>query len=82
MPDSMPLSLGQALARLREALGADGQRAAEALLLGVLGLPRSLLFSHPERGVDGADAARLWSALERVLGGEPLAYVLWQQGFW
>lgn len=82
MPQPSPLSLAGALASLRSALPADAAGEAERLLLGVLDLPRSLLFSHPERAIGEHDARRLWSARDRLLAGEPLAYVIGQQGFW
>ncbi|MCK7593682.1 peptide chain release factor N(5)-glutamine methyltransferase [Pseudomarimonas salicorniae] len=82
MPESFPLSLGEALRWLRTELDGPLRDEAEPLLLGVLGLGRNVLFSRPESPLTGADAARLREAVDRLRGGEPLAYVLGRQGFW
>lgn len=82
MPDSPPRSLGEALQRLRQLLSAADPERAEPLLLGLLELPRSRLFSRPESPLGADDWPRVEAAAARLLGGEPLAYVLGTQGFW
>ncbi|MCQ6257459.1 peptide chain release factor N(5)-glutamine methyltransferase [Pseudomonas sp. Q11] len=55
---------------------------AELLLAAALGKSRSFLHTWPERIVP-SEAALLFSEyLRRRRGGEPVAYILGQQGFW
>jgi release factor glutamine methyltransferase len=54
----------------------------ELLLAAALGKPRSFLHTWPERIVS-TEAAQLFAGyLKRRLTGEPVAYILGQQGFW
>lgn len=55
---------------------------AELLLAAALGKPRSFLHTWPERVVSGEAAELYASYLERRRNGEPVAYILGQQGFW
>jgi release factor glutamine methyltransferase len=54
----------------------------ELLLAAALGKPRSFLHTWPERIVS-SEAAQLFATyLQRRRTGEPVAYILGQQGFW
>jgi len=55
---------------------------AELLLAAVLGKPRSYLHTWPERQVPGEAGERFAGYLQRRRAGEPVAYILGQQGFW
>ena len=55
---------------------------AELLLAHALGKSRSYLHTWPEREVEAAQTARFLADLVRRRGGEPVAYILGQQGFW
>ena len=55
---------------------------AELLLAQALGKSRSYLRTWPEREVEAAQQARFVADLERRRAGEPVAYILGQQGFW
>lgn len=77
-----PQSLGSALRWLRGRLPEQVRDQAEALLLGVLRLQRSVLFSRPETPLPAEDRILLRDAADRLADGEPLAYVLGRQGFW
>jgi release factor glutamine methyltransferase len=55
---------------------------AELLLAHALGKSRSYLHTWPERALDGAQLGRYQAALARRQVGEPVAYILGQQGFW
>ena len=55
---------------------------AELLLAHALGKSRSYLRTWPEREVDPAQQARFAADLARRRAGEPVAYILGQQGFW
>src|SRR5690242_16410402 len=60
-----------------------GERAdAEALLLHVLGQPRSWLFAHADDTL-GMDVRTAFEALvARRAAGEPVAYLTGRRGFW
>jgi release factor glutamine methyltransferase len=55
---------------------------AELLLAAALGKPRSFLHTWPERIVSTEAAVTFASYLQRRRTGEPVAYILGQQGFW
>ena len=55
---------------------------AELLLAAALGKPRSFLHTWPERIVDSEAALKFAEHLRRRRAGEPVAYILGQQGFW
>ena len=55
---------------------------AELLLAAALGKPRSYLHTWPERQVPGEAGERFAGYLQRRRAGEPVAYILGQQGFW
>ena len=55
---------------------------AELLLAAAIGKSRSYLHTWPERIVSSEAAQTFASYLERRRAGEPVAYILGQQGFW
>lgn len=55
---------------------------AELLLAHALGKSRSYLHAWPERELDAPQLERYRAALARRQAGEPVAYILGQQGFW
>ncbi|MCU1761335.1 peptide chain release factor N(5)-glutamine methyltransferase [Pseudomonas sp. 14P_8.1_Bac3] len=55
---------------------------AELLLAAALGKSRSFLHTWPERIVPSDAALKFGEYLQRRRGGEPVAYILGQQGFW
>ena len=55
---------------------------AELLLAAAIGKSRSYLHTWPERIVSSEDAETYAGYLQRRRGGEPVAYILGQQGFW
>src|SRR5471032_6985 len=55
---------------------------AELLLAAALGKSRSFLHTWPERIVPSEAALIFAEYLQRRRGGEPVAYILGQQGFW
>ena len=55
---------------------------AELLLAAALGKSRSYLHTWPEKIVSSEAALTFASYLQRRRGGEPVAYILGQQGFW
>lgn len=54
----------------------------ELLLAAALGKPRSFLHTWPERIVSSEAALAFAGYLQRRRTGEPVAYILGQQGFW
>src|SRR5690606_15285863 len=78
MSQSIAALLAQA-----ELPGSDTPRLdAELLLAHVLGKSRSYLFTWPDRMVPEAEVARFSALLVRRRSGEPVAYLLGEQGFW
>ena len=55
---------------------------AELLLADVLGKSRSYLHTWPEHELEAAQLERYQALLARRQAGEPVAYILGQQGFW
>lgn len=55
---------------------------AELLLAHVLGKSRSYLHTWPEREPEAEQLERYQAAIVRRQAGEPVAYILGQQGFW
>lgn len=55
---------------------------AQLLLAHALGKPRSYLSTWPEREPDSAQLAAYEQLMARRRQGEPVAYLLGQQGFW
>lgn len=55
---------------------------AELLLAAAIGKSRSYLHTWPERIVSSEAAQTYAGYLQRRRGGEPVAYILGQQGFW
>lgn len=75
-------SIHQLLASV-ELPGSDtAQLDAELLLAAVLGKPRSYLRTWPERELNAEQLQQFQTALARRQQGEPVAYILGQQGFW
>jgi len=63
--------------------GSDtAQLDVELLLAAALGKPRSYLRTWPERELDAEQLQRFRAAIARRQRGEPVAYILGQQGFW
>lgn len=58
------------------------QLDAELLLAAVLGKPRSYLRTWPERELSAAQLQHFQASIQRRQQGEPVAYILGQQGFW
>ncbi|MDE1980334.1 MAG: HemK family protein methyltransferase, partial [Betaproteobacteria bacterium] len=54
---------------------------AQALIEAVLGWSRAQQAAHPERLLETAELTRLQALATRLLGGEPLAYVLGEREF-
>ena len=75
MPDARTL-LAAATARI-------GERAdAEALLLHVLGKPRSWLYAHADDALDAEVQTAFAALVARRAAGEPVAYLTGRRGFW
>ena len=55
---------------------------AELLLAHALGKSRSYLHTWPERELEAEQLERYLAAIVRRQAGEPVAYILGQQGFW
>ena len=55
---------------------------AELLLAHALGKSRSYLHTWPERELEAEQLERYQAAIVRRQAGEPVAYILGQQGFW
>jgi release factor glutamine methyltransferase len=48
----------------------------------ILGKPKEWIISHPETVLDQAQMKTLEQAVERLLAGEPLAYITGQRAFY
>jgi release factor glutamine methyltransferase len=70
-----------ALAFARQQLALAGVDGAERLMLGVCGLSSAQLWAFPERELEAAQWQRLQQAVLRRTQGEPVAYILGEQGF-
>ncbi len=68
--------------RRLEVLGDSARLDAELLLARAIDVPRSYLFAHPEEPLDALAAGRFAAALDRRLGGEPMAYITGSREFW
>ncbi len=64
------------------AVSATARLDAELLVACALGTSRAALAAHPERALDGAEAAALAQLAQRRLGGEPVAYLTGRKEFW
>lgn len=83
MPDIRE-RLAQDVAAIRQALDLQQDEArseVQALLQAALGVNRAYLLAHPERTLSEQEISRYWSALQRRLQGEPLAYILGEREF-
>lgn len=60
----------------------EARADAEILLAHVLGKDRTWLFTHAGDPLDAAAAVRFEALVERRRGGEPVAYLIGQRGFW
>ncbi|WP_132144183.1 peptide chain release factor N(5)-glutamine methyltransferase [Luteibacter rhizovicinus] len=68
---------------LRDATVLLGDRLeAELLLLHVLGVGRAWLFAHADDVLPDASIAGFHELVKRRAGGEPVAYIVGQRGFW
>ena len=74
-------ALQQAVSRL-QAVSDSPRLDAELLLCRVLGQGRSYLFTWPERPLTAAQSAAFEGLVERRAGGEPVAHILGERGFW
>lgn len=72
----------QTIRSLRAVAGDSAESEATLLLGHCLGLSRTAIHLHGERGVD--DNGRLWleSCVQRRLSGEPCHYVIGEREFW
>jgi release factor glutamine methyltransferase len=68
--------------RRLEALSDSARLDAELLLARAIDMPRSYLFAHPEEPLDDLAVGRFEDALQRRLGGEPMAYITGSREFW
>lgn len=60
----------------------SAQLDAELLLLHVIQAQRTILFTHPDRAISQEEQSQFDALIERRINGEPVAYLLGQQGFW
>jgi release factor glutamine methyltransferase len=63
-------------------LQADAQRDSELLLLHILGLSRTVLFTDPNRALTDTEQRRFDEAIERRVKGEPIQYITGEQEFY
>jgi release factor glutamine methyltransferase len=63
-------------------LHADATRDAELLLLHTLAIPRTVLFTDPDRTPTSAQQAAYDRAIDRRLSGEPIQYITGEQEFY
>lgn len=84
-----PAGHNQAMSTIQQLLASaqlpespTAQLDIELLLAHVLGKNRSYLRTWPERELDAEQLQRFNEALARRQAGEPVAYILGQQGFW
>lgn len=77
-------ALRAALSRLAavDALQADAQADAQALLAHALGRTRCWLYAHGDDPLNAAAAEAYASLLRRREAGEPVAYLTGRRGFW
>lgn len=81
MPDSPPTT-AEALRFGRAQLPVDEAGSVERWLLAVIAQPRMRLFTHPEQRLDAAQWQRFRDGLQRIVQGEPVAYLIGRQPFW
>lgn len=74
-------ALQQAVSRL-QAVSDSPRLDAELLLCRVLEQGRSYLFTWPERPLTASQSAAYEGLVERRAGGEPVAHILGERGFW
>lgn len=60
----------------------DALREAEALVLSCLGLPRSTLYTDPDRVLSSTERTHVEEWLARRCRGEPLGYLIGEREFW
>jgi release factor glutamine methyltransferase len=68
--------------RLREKQVASYTRAAELLLLHVLGRDRAWLYAHPEEPINSEELDTFLSLISRRANGEPTQHLTGKQEFW
>lgn len=71
-----------AAARQLDTVSESPRLDAELLLCGVIDMPRSYLFTHPEDTLDPLARERFDAVLSRRLDGEPMAYITGTREFW
>lgn len=79
---SMRSSIAGQLQRAAELDSPSAALDVELLLAHVLGKSRSYLFTWPEKNLDDGQLAKFEQLLQRRKAGEPVAWLLGQQGFW
>jgi release factor glutamine methyltransferase len=62
--------------------GEDALRDAQLLLLHILALPRTALFTDPGRALSPSERARYEAAIARRAAGEPIQFITGQQEFY
>lgn len=75
-------SIGALLAQVDLAHSSTPDLDAELLLAKVLGKARSYLQTWPERELDAGQLTAYEALMQRRRRGEPVAYLLGEQGFW
>ena len=75
-------ALRQAMATLRAAEVPSHTRAAELLLMHVLGRDRAWIYTHPEDTLEPAVLDRYFALIARRAAGEPTQYLTGKQEFW
>jgi release factor glutamine methyltransferase len=81
---SLRQTIAAAAARLaaNPELQPDATRDAELLLLHILGLPRTALFTAPDRTLSDAEQAEYDRTIGRRAAGEPIQYITGEQEFY
>jgi release factor glutamine methyltransferase len=74
--------LTAAAARLSAAGVEDPRRDARLLIAAAIEAGPAQLIAHPERALDGAEAARIEASLARRAAREPVSRILGRRGFW
>lgn len=80
MTDQKPISIQLLLKSAWEQL--NSRIEAEILIAHVLGVPRSYLYTWPEKSVSLSEQAQLNLLIQRRSSGEPIAYLLGRKEFW
>jgi release factor glutamine methyltransferase len=81
-PTTVDQVLTAAAARLSAAGVEDPRRDARLLIAAAIEAGPAQLIAHPERALDGAEAARIEASLARRAAREPVSRILGRRGFW